>query len=141
MNKILVVNPDKKFGKFEKNIKQTALKALKLLNKNKFFLEIYLIGNQKMRLLNKRFRGKNKTTNILSFKEPKNFPHPELKSKKAGKLKPAGEIYLNMSAVSSQQSVIYLLIHGLLHLFGYEHQGKNGRIKMERKEKFLISHI
>ncbi len=42
MNKILVVNPDKKFGKFEKNIKQTALKALKLLNKNKFFLEIYL---------------------------------------------------------------------------------------------------
>ncbi|NCO15596.1 MAG: hypothetical protein GW899_02520 [Parcubacteria group bacterium] len=89
MNKVSVTSLDKKCKKFEKKIKFAALKILKILKKTNVLVEIYLINNQKMRFLNKKFRGKNKTTTILSFEESRNFILPPSKYKKIG------EIYLN----------------------------------------------
>lgn len=131
MNKVSVISSDKKFKKFERKIKNTALKILKILKKTSVSVEIYLINSRKMRFLNKKFRGKNKTTTILSFEESRNFISPPSKYKKIG------EIYLNSQISNSQ--ITQLLIHGLLHLFGYNHQKKNDRIKMERKEQICIS--
>lgn len=131
----------------EKKAKILAEKFLRLLKKKNCYLEIYLLNSQKMKFLNKKFRHQNKTPSTLSFKEPKNFPHPE------SPLKFLGEIYLNAdlrglhadkrgkslrkSALSQRLSV--LLAHGLLHLLGFQHKKKSDRIKMEKKEKFLIS--
>lgn len=132
MNKISVVSLEKNFEKFEENVEKIALKILKILNKSDISAEIYLIGNRKMKFLNKKFRGKDKTTTILSFEEPRNFILP------SSKFKRIGEIYLNcqLSAVSCQ-----LLMHGILHLFGYNHQKKNDRIKMERIENWVIREL
>jgi len=93
-------------------------------------VEIYLINSQKMRFLNKKFRGKDKTTTVLSFEEPRNFILPPSKSKKIG------EIYLNSQLPN--YSITQLLTHGLLHLLGYNHQKKNDRIKMEKAEQKLL---
>jgi len=140
MNKITVISLDKGLEKNEKSIKNTALKILKVLNKNKVSVEIYLADARKMRFLNKKFRNKNKTASILSFEEPKNFILPASKSKKLG------EIYLNAEVSSfkldplgsrKRQQVSGLLAHGLLHLLGYKHSSKSDRIKMERKEKYV----
>lgn len=87
-----------------------------------------------MKFLNKKFRNKNKTTNILTFVEPKNFPHPE------SKLKFLGEIYLNPDCISRNEFAL-IIAHGLLHLFGFQHRGKSDSIKMEAREKFLISSV
>lgn len=137
MSKISVFSLDKKFNKFEKEIKGIALKILKILKKEDVAVEIYLVGDKIMKELNKKFRGKNKAANVLSFVEPKNFPRPEIKGKFLG------EIYLNFesSILNSQFSILYLLIHGLLHLSGYAHKKKNDRIKMEKKERSLITQI
>lgn len=134
-NGVSVISLDRKFKKFEQEIRKTALKILKILNKTGVAVEIYLIDGRKMRFLNKRFRGKDKTTTILSFEEPRNFILPESKSRKIG------EIYLKLPI--TDYPISQLLIHGLLHLLGYNHQKKSDRIKMELKErkllKFLIS--
>ncbi|MEK7114538.1 MAG: rRNA maturation RNase YbeY [Patescibacteria group bacterium] len=144
MNKISVIGLDKKFKKFEAGIQGVALKILEILNKNGVEAEIYLIDGRKMRFLNKKFRGQDKTTTILSFEEPKNFILPPSKHKKIG------EIYLNMTndrrptTNDSSGSLVVsrrLLVHGLLHLLGYDHQKKNDRIKMEKKEEYVHNRL
>ena len=128
---------EKKFKKFDGKIKKTALKIFKILKKKNVSVEVYLAGNQKMRFLNKKFRRKDKSTDVLSFEEPKGFIYPK------SKFKPIGEVYINVSSVKYQMSDIRcqmssLLIHGLLHLFGYNHKKKNDRIKMEKKERQIL---
>lgn len=132
MNRVLIVSLDKKSRKFEKPLKSAALKILKILKKNGVEAEIYLIGDRQMRFLNKKFRGKDKITTVLSFEEPRNFIYPKSEYRRIG------EIYLNMSKIKNQKLKVYLLIHGLLHLFGYDHKRKNDRIKMEKTEQSII---
>jgi len=121
--------------KNEKEIRDTGLKILKILNQNNVSVEIYLADAGKMKFLNKKFRfdkmrinaDKKAEPSILSFEEPKNFVFPPSKSRKIG------EIYLKIPNPKFQ--IPNLLAHGLLHLLGYTHQKKNDTIKMEKKEK------
>ncbi len=133
MNKVAVVSLNNKHRFYEKKIKGIIQKFLRLLKKNNCYLDIFLVTGPKMKFLNKKFRDKNKTTSILTFVEPKNFPHPE------SKLKSLGEIYLNLSYIPSKD-LNRLIAHGLFHLFGFQHAKKSDRIKMEAKENFLIFH-
>ena len=139
MNKISVISLDKKFKKRELEIKRVALKTLEILNKDGVEAEIYLIDGRKMRFLNKKFRGKDKATTVLSFEEPKNFICPPPVG--GSKHKKIGEIYLKLPITNYQLPITNLLIHGLLHLFGYDHRKKNDRIRMEKIEKSLISKL
>jgi probable rRNA maturation factor len=134
MNKVVVVGLDNKRRFPEKKIKKTVQKFLRLLKKKNCYLDVFLATSSQMKFLNKKFRNKNKTTSILTFVEPKNFPHPE------SKLKYLGEIYLNPGYIPSEDFNRFLA-HGLLHLFGFQHAKKGDRIKMEAKENFLISHV
>lgn len=150
-NKALVFSLDKRFKNFERNIKKKTLAGLKILKKKNVSVEIYLLGNSKIRFLNKKFRGKDKPTDVLSFEEPKRFILPPSKIKKIG------EIYLNLektadyelqittkqnkAIVHSLWTVDSLLIHGLLHLAGYDHRKKNDTIKMEKMERLVIRRL
>lgn len=134
MNKIEVVSLSKQSKRFEKLIQKLAGKVLKVLNKNNVLVEIYLINSQKMRFLNKKFRGKDKTTTVLSFEEPRNFILP------ASRFRKIGEIYLN-GETSGKEQETRLLTHSLLHLFGYNHQKKSDRIRMERLENLVIREL
>jgi len=131
MNKVEVFSLDKQSKTLEKLIQKLAGRILKILNKSDVSTEIYLINSQKMRFLNKKFRGKDKTTTVLSFEEPRNFILP------ASRFRKIGEIYIKFPIPNSP--IPQLLCHGLLHLLGYNHQKKNDRIKMERKEQICIS--
>jgi probable rRNA maturation factor len=152
MNRVLVISLDKKFSRFKKEIKNTAFKILAVLNKNNVLVEIYLINSLKMRFLNKKFRGQDKTTTVLSFTEPRNFIYPPERGTtqtvrgQTRKIRRIGEIYLNAEvyrksqrhSASSQRQLAYFLTHGLLHLCGYNHSKKSDRIKMERAEQRLL---
>lgn len=137
MNKVSVFSLEKNTADLD-SIKRLALKLLKILEKDNIYLEIYLVGGARIKKINAEFRGINKNTDILSFNEPKNFPHPE------NQLKHLGEIYLNPSLIKKRYAefsnpLARLLRHGLLHLLGYNHAKKSDRIKMEKREKFLMS--
>ena len=132
--------------KSEKEIKNTGLKILKILKKNNVAVEIYLADAKKMRFLNKKFRNKDKVTNILSFEEPRNFILPPSKVRKIGEIYlktpiPPPDFAWTKSRRAGNDQIPSLLVHGLLHLFGYTHQKKNDTITMEKKEKFLISNL
>lgn len=134
MNRVAVISLDRRFKKFEGKIKKTALKIFGILKKKNVSAEIYLAGDRGMRFLNKKFRGKDKTTDVLSFEEPKNFIYP------SRKIKRIGEIYLNLTndlRLTTNDSR-RLLIHGLLHLSGYEHKKESDRIKMEKMEQRIL---
>ncbi|MEK7147053.1 MAG: rRNA maturation RNase YbeY [Patescibacteria group bacterium] len=123
----------------EKNLKTAASAVLTVLKQSGVCLEIYLAGGQRMLSLNKKFRGKNKAADVLSFNEPKSFISGQSH-------KPLGEIFLNVAKTCKSDKsygdyMAYLLIHGILHLLGYNHIKKNDIIKMERKERQLLNKI
>lgn len=139
-NKILVFSLERSFGKKEKGIKTAAGKILQYLQLRNAEVEIYLAGDKVMKVLNKKFRGKNKAANVLSFSEPENFVRPPLfashRINSAGP-RALGEIYLNMGGIK-EFSLEALLVHGILHLLEFDHERESDRIKMEKLEKEII---
>ncbi|MBI2514592.1 rRNA maturation RNase YbeY [Candidatus Wolfebacteria bacterium] len=145
MNKVLVWSLRPAFKSKEQYVKRVASKILKVLKKEKVALEINLIDDRAMRKINRRYRGVDKPTNVLSFRESKDFPHPE------SKLKYLGEIYLSPDYIKKEARVngitgyklliTSLLVHGILHLLGYTHKNENDRIKMENKERQLLKFL
>ncbi len=95
--------------------------------------EVYLIHGNTMRSLNRKFRGKDKTTDVLSFEYPEDFPI--IKGEKSS----LGEIYLNPASIKKNKETLeYIALHGLLHLLGFNHESKSDRINMERLERELL---
>jgi len=115
-----------------------------ILKKEKKFKKILLKHNlplvfitkpNLMRQMEKNFLHKNKEADILSFKWPNDFPYENRKKT------PLGEIYLNKRILKNKERTKYLLVHGFLHLLGFTHFKKNDSIKMEQKEKEILSRL
>ena len=144
-NVITVQDIDKKFEALRGPVKRQVLEILAALKKDGVAIDVLLIGNRKMRALNKKYRGKDSATNVLSFEETKEkFVYP----KKGAQ--PKGEIYLNPEMSSEWWAgrnkkkaeeflgTRFLLVHGVLHLFGYDHIEDGDAVKMEKKESQLM---
>ena len=116
-------------------------KKYRFINK-KAYLTLLLSNNNKIKILNKKFRNKNKHTDILSF---------PFKDKKK-KLK---EIYLgdliisynymskpkNLSNYEFKKKTIKIFIHGFLHLLGYDHIKNKEYKKMLKQEQKVFQSV
>ena len=116
-------------------------KKYKFLDK-KISLTLLLSNNKNIKKLNKFFRNKNKSTDILSF--------PINKKVKISKQTYLGDIIISynyMDKPKSQnlkffkQKVTKTFIHGFLHLLGYDHIKKKDYILMIKEEKRIFSSI
>ena len=123
---------NKKISKLNLNTKE--------LKKNHFFCTLLLSGNKQIKHLNKKFRKKNKTTDILSF--PFQSKKELKKIFKKDKEIYLGDIIINLNKIQNKRTKkIFniefdrLWIHGLVHLFGYEHKKDEDFKKMQRIEK------
>lgn len=135
-NKVSVTALQKDFKILRSALNTRARRVLFYLGRSGKSLEIYLVTNAVMRELNKNFRKKNKVTDVLSFQAPKNFISPKLP------FRPLGEIYLAPAVIKNRHEDIgFLMLHGLLHLLGYDHVRKGDMIKMRRKEEFLMKKL
>jgi len=94
-------------------------------------VSVLLAGDEEIRRLNREFRGKDKATDVLSF------PAGE----SAGRTKIAGDLAISVETAardaekrghSLDLELRVLLLHGILHLAGYDHETDAG--EMERKE-------
>ena len=134
MNKnVRVVSLDKRFRRLERDLQKAANFFLEKLGKESAHLDVYLIGSVRMRKLNREYLGRDYSTNVLSFNAPPGFPETQ-KS-----LTPAGEIYLSPPYIKKHgEDVNYMLLHGILHIFGFNHENKSDRIRMEKLEEKLI---
>jgi len=109
---------------------------------------VMLTNDVAVRKLNRDFRGIDRPTNVLSFPQ---FDPSEL-TKKGKKLKsvPLGDIviayqYIVVEAKKDHKILInhvtHLLIHGLLHLFGYDHMAEGEALRMERLEQKIMAKL
>ncbi len=113
---------------------------LKLFKRNKIYLTLLLSGNKEIKFLNKKFRNKNKSTDVLSFPfQTKKELKKKLKKEKEIYL---GDIIINLNKIKNKNKknffkleFDYLWIHGLVHLFGYDHKKNKDFEKMNRIEK------
>jgi len=131
----------KKKELFFRNICKAFPKKYKFLNK-KISLTLLLSNNTNIKKLNKNFRNKNKSTDILSFPFDSN-----LKILKETYL---GDIIISYNFINKPKSqkikffkekLIKTFIHGFLHLLGFEHIKNKDYFKMLREENFIYKHV
>jgi len=101
---------------------------------------ILLCGDARMRALNARFRRKDRTTDVLSFAA-------EVRRGADG-LRPLGDIVISVPQAARQaraaghslpREIRLLLLHGYLHLLGYDHEVDDGT--MRRLESRLAQRL
>ena len=120
----------------EAKLSRLAQKILTTLKVRGATLDIILLDNAKIAALKARFIKKKTEPNVLSFPEPAHFPHPETKKQYLG------EIYLNRDILKkSPERAKALLLHGVLHLLGYDHVKKADTAKMEGLEKKILAKL
>jgi len=131
-NKVSVVSLSRRFRKLERGIEDAAHFFLETLDKEKTSVEIYLVGDKKMRSINRMHRGKDSSTNVLAFEMPAEFPNVNSDTLTLG------EVYISPTYIQKHnEDINYMLLHGMLHLLGFNHENKSDRIKMEKiEEKF-----
>ena len=119
----------------KKLLKLNKLKLLKNKSKN---YTIFLTNNKKMKELNKKFRNKNKSTDVLSF--------PFNKKVKYNKNDYLGDIAISYEIINkrSKNSNFFLefdkiWIHGYLHLLGHDHKKKKDFTKMKKIEDLILN--
>jgi len=113
-----------------------------------FEISILLTGAKNMKYLNKKFRKINKDTDVLSFPaEEKNFFKKGLKSKKKVYLGDIALSYQYIESITKKQNTSFddyfkkMLVHGVLHLIGYEHDSFKKYKKMNLLEQKIIRNI
>jgi len=104
-------------------------------------LSLLLVDDARIRDLNRRHLGRDRPTNVLAFSMREGeFPtlHPHL----------LGDLVISVETARRQSKrfrldsmgmVVFLMVHGVLHLCGYEHEGtRTGSREMSAKQKDLF---
>ena len=139
-----------RFIKIPNNYIERKTKKLNFKNKNYkkniIFCTLLLSNTKAIKKLNSKFRKKNKSTDVLSFPfyNKKNLKK-KIKNEKEIYL---GDIIINLNKIRSKKNMKNfklefdkLWIHGLVHLFGYDHKKEKDYRKMIQVEKNYLKYI
>ena len=153
MIKINVVLNNISWNKYLKNPNSFIDRKISLLNrKNKVYKKKTLICSLllsdtiEIKKLNKKFRNKNKSTDVLSFP----FYEKNTLKKKIDKEKEIylGDIIINLKKIKNKNNITKfknnfnkLWVHGLVHLFGHQHKKDKDYYAMEKIEKKYLEYI
>lgn len=127
-----------------------AQQILDILDYSDFDLGIMLTTDATIRTFNKQYRGKDKPTDILSF----SF-HPTLKAGKRIKVssddeKNLGDLIISLQYIyrdpkkmgfTLSKRIQILLVHGICHLLGYDHEKDSEYKVMQAKEKEILNQL
>ena len=89
-------------------------------------VNVLVTGSRELRSLNRRFRRKDKPTDVLSF-----LPSPDFGNGLAGDIAISAEIAKRNARLlghSAALEIKILALHGVLHLAGYDHENDQGRM-------------
>jgi probable rRNA maturation factor len=103
-------------------VKNTALEILRMLKRENVELSLALVGNPEIRKLNAKYRTKDYATDVLSFPAEDHLPGP---------IRLLGDVVISVDKARVQarergwtikEEMTTLLIHGIVHLLGYDHE-------------------
>ena len=129
--------------KFFREILDIGIRELKIKDKN-IEVGVNLVGESKIKELNKKYRNKNHVTDVLSF------PLEEARLEKYDIL-PLGDIFICLpfavkeakrQSISLKKELAWLTVHGFLHLLGYDHEkSSNDKKKMFSLENKILNKL
>lgn len=102
-------------------------------------ISVLFTDDKNMREINRSYRNLDKSTDVLSFPQGFHDNNHVL-----------GDILISLDSalrqadtyqVDTEDEIERLLVHGILHLLGYDHMEKKERMIMREKENYLINHI
>jgi len=160
--KVLIKNQQKLIKINQQKIKRDSAALLRLLGLKDAELSILLVNDRQMKELNHKYRGIDRTTDVLSFPQH-SAKVPKCQSAKANEKKVyglwdygtkellLGDVVINLQAgkrqapehrLSFNEELRLLLVHGILHLIGYDHErSKYAERKMRIKERELLEYM
>jgi probable rRNA maturation factor len=107
-------------------------------------LGLRVVGAPESRRLNAHFRGRDQPTNVLSF------PPPRLPRAAAGASQPLGDLVICARVLRAEARAqdktlrahwAHLIVHGTLHLVGYDHERNADAQRMERREVAVLRRL
>ncbi len=107
-------------------------------------LAILFTGDAAIAELNRQWRGEAKPTNVLSFPAPAGLPVPR------GEPTPLGDIVLAFGTVAREAEeqdkplphhATHLIVHGVLHLLGHDHETEGQAEDMEALERLILKQL
>jgi len=135
---VFIKNQQKIIPVEAKKIRKAAERILASLRISGYELSVLLLDNKGIRAVNKKYLNRNRPTNVISF---------SLTEGEFGNINPhvLGDVVISVEkaleqaetrGTSLEEELTFLLIHGVLHLVGYDHEKKGSeREKMREKEK------
>ncbi len=107
-------------------LNEVILKTLRVEQAENAILSIVFVGNEEIQKLNRDYRGKDAITDVISFAFEDNEDMPSF-------VRVLGDIYVCIPRMKEQaklyghsekRELSFLVVHGLLHLLGYDHMTK-----------------
>lgn len=140
MNKVEIINETKKDLEYLETMQELINYAIKYENIENVIFNIIIVDNEYIHKLNKEYRGIDRPTDVISF-ALEDFE--DIKSD----IRVLGDIYISIDKVYEQASeyghsnlreICFLMVHGFLHLLGYDHmEREEEKIMFERQEEIL----
>ncbi|WDT75019.1 MAG: rRNA maturation RNase YbeY [Candidatus Manganitrophus sp.] len=128
----------------QRNLLRWARQILSLQKLDRAEMGIILVNNRQIRVYNRDYRKKDQPTDVLSF---------PMREGVGGELHPdfLGDVMISLER-SAEEAILYgrsrreqlliLLIHGVLHLLGYDHErSPKEERRMQRRERLLFKRI
>ncbi len=109
------------------------------LGKPQDVVNVVVVDDLEIRRLNRRYRGKNKATDVLSFGYESGAGDDVI-----------GDVYVSHQTlardarrlgVTSRDLSMRLVVHGLLHVLGYDHEDDDDAARMERRERAVLERV
>ena len=137
-----IVRHDAGKGFPTRKLKKIAQKILELVGQHKAELSVALVGNSEMQTLNERYKKKDSSTDVLAFPVEDRLGTEE---------RLLGDVVISVQKAKQQakqarrsldEEMMALLIHGVLHLLGYDHErSANEARTMRRLEKRIYRRL
>jgi probable rRNA maturation factor len=114
-----------------------ALERLDRIEEEISDISIALVDDDAMKSLNKKFRHKSKTTDVLTFPADDSYVDPKRRGR------PLGDIVISIDQAKRQAhdeghslatEIRYLILHGVLHALGYDHETDKGEMNALEEE-------
>jgi probable rRNA maturation factor len=146
---IYLRNATRKHPIAERRIVRSARTLLAATGRPAATLSLSFVGDAAMRRINREHRGKDATTDVLSFPLYEPFAVPRRPTPDDPELL-LGDVIISVD-VAKRQAAAYdasledeierLLVHGIAHLLGHDHEEEHERRRMVREEKRLARAI
>lgn len=107
-------------------------------------VSLMLVDDQRIQALNREYRGVDRPTDVLSFalqEDTEEEPDSEFEDEMLGDIVISAERAREQAEEyghSFEREIVYLAVHGTLHLLGYDHEEENDKQEMRNKEEEVM---